>query len=498
MTHRHKKKAYDYLSLDVKFKLALDKANGAPMRVAELIKYANLYEQNRLNGKWNEIHASNQSYIYFKLNKILSSITYSSALLDVAEGLSRSILCPRIVKLFLDYGANPHSRYNNGSILHDIASQFTAKFMENFLTSAELFAAHGVSAHQLDDRGRVAFDLIQDSLLNPSLIDECSQKFVVVTKNPRIFSTIVHIDPNEVLSDELRLTEDDENEYSMYLYKRYNQIIRMHDPDYSLSNYFDCHPIRLSDISAHLNSTTPTTTTRYSTVTHPIPTSRCTEIKKKSEVTIIPFADKHKTLLNGTQQRIVEAVFVYIFSGLRESLSFSQYNKILSIMLGETTVHADFDIYKEKDVMPIVQQYFEIIDDDYPQNRAHGSGQAYLIQALNGRDPVTHSEFVASSTGVYQYAKTKTVYFFNYNNNVRTVGTEPLGKLGLTARKNHPNESISKESTVHYIKCLVKEEKCANHIQFWYRRTRDENKALVMLEKSSGSVLKASILKRRA
>ena len=80
------------------------------------------------------------------------------------------------------------------------------------------------------------------------------------------------------------------------------------------------------------------------------------------------------------------------------------------------------------------------------------------------------------------------------------------GLLSLTALDNE-NTSVTKEAVDDYIHHLVDTEissqskiieKSANKIQFWYKRTRDENKVLAMIEDKETSGLVNSILSRRA
>ena len=80
------------------------------------------------------------------------------------------------------------------------------------------------------------------------------------------------------------------------------------------------------------------------------------------------------------------------------------------------------------------------------------------------------------------------------------------GLLSLTALDNE-NTSVTKEAVDDYIHHLVDTEissqskiieKSANKIQFWYKRTRDENKVLTMIEDKETSGLVNSILSRRA
>lgn len=83
--------------------------------------------------------------------------------------------------------------------------------------------------------------------------------------------------------------------------------------------------------------------------------------------------------------------------------------------------------------------------------------------------------------------------------------SHPEKKLNLP-QYNGEREKVTKEAVRNYIRELIQEEndkamkkmnESARRLQFWYRRTRDENKALAEIKDKENSPLAKSIKKRR-
>lgn len=203
----------------------------------------------------------------------------------------------------------------------------------------------------------------------------------------------------------------------------------------------------------------------------PILPSVLTPIPKNSSL------EEPKKSINGTQKNIIETIFIFYFEQITELPPRDAITAFKSITT-ETIPDSDIEQFKKQDIWECIEQARNIIFHPCPQNRS--IDYPYFCPPLD-------------STMVV------------YKNTDGKPALEKKGVLNLTVH-NDKDTSITKEAVVDYVQVLInaeivkqeKKERAIRQIQFWYRRTRDENKALSLIENKEASLLAKSIMSRRA
>ena len=187
--------------------------------------------------------------------------------------------------------------------------------------------------------------------------------------------------------------------------------------------------------------------------------------------------------INPTQQNLIEGTMKFIFDEISELKPRDAIESLRAITAEDISSHQAQKLIS-LDVMESIKQARSILLHPYPQT---GSTSYPYFGEPRGASGELDTTMI-----VYKDAKSKPKF-------------ERKGMLSLTTF-NDDHTFITKEAVVSYIHQLVDEqiaiqhkkiESIATKIQFWYRRTRDENKTLALIDNRDDSLLAKSIMNRR-
>lgn len=139
----------------------------------------------------------------------------------------------------------------------------------------------------------------------------------------------------------------------------------------------------------------------------------------------------------------------------------------------------------------IVEGTFRFIFDALAELKP--TGGIKFLTAITTKDLSSEDKAEFKKHNVWDSLKQARKIFFD---------AQPEQLLNLTSR-NSGKIKVTKEGVQNYILELIEQEKrealnkSAKHIQFWYRRTRDENKILTLIKDKEKSPLANSIISRR-
>lgn len=206
-----------------------------------------------------------------------------------------------------------------------------------------------------------------------------------------------------------------------------------------------------------------------------------------------------KEAINETQKLIIDDHLRPLFDKLNE-VSYLQAIKTLDLMKHQVLSPTDKKFLSESKTLSIVEQVQSILSHPRPQNRFQGNGLAYWQRALKWGFEYKGIQMQNQSikSGV-----SNGVVYYHENDNGKRVLIEMQGLLGLTSKNDNTAPTVTKIAVVNYIHELINkakvnfENKAARQIQFWYRRTRDENNTLEAIKEPENSILAKNIYKRR-
>jgi len=152
--------------------------------------------------------------------------------------------------------------------------------------------------------------------------------------------------------------------------------------------------------------------------------------------------------INATQKNLVQTTLAFIFDDIFQ-MNLLDALFSLHVMIDKNEPDENQIALKNIDAWVYVEQVRRILKHDFPQNRGHGDGGAFL-SAL-GRDPINEEEYSACQNGVYKGI----VYYYGSKGKLLA---EPEGLLSLTSRNDQTALPITSTATKNYIIQLIKKE----------------------------------------
>lgn len=458
-------------------------------------------------------------------------INPNSVIIKGRPAIFKAVGFPALLKLLLTHGTNFNATDTNlNTPLHWIC--ILASTISNttpYLTCAEMLVAYGANPAPQNIYNKTPVEDIRQfnhlPYIHENHAEEFKTNFIRATQSPRNIDDIPFEIIEEASSETIPLTDHDLENITRYR----NRMLR--------SRHAIRHRVIQVDVNRHTDRGIDyrqeitifqripqgqrTTTIDYGLSNFPSPAQararapiqhRMTMESKKfnaaPKFTLDAALNDHLAkvtelpTLNAVQKSIVEATLNYIFDDISSSMPASQVIRLLSSFNSSSTRPLTYFTTKkwliELDVWDSVKQLRNLFLHPAPQNRYVGDDNAFRHKYLKGRDPITPEEMTACQTGVHL----KTVYYFKSGFGSEVL-TEPQGMLGLSARNDNTAPPATRMAVKHVINSLIEREilkhknQAASKIQFWYKRTRDENKALSMIENREESLLANKIRQRR-